>query len=253
MTTIDNEVNTDKAIEIKPPYQVTPYLNPRGSDSGNSIPIIKAWHQRLVEIKNPTETDLNDDDDSAFTRYKAFFRNAISSSDAAKLKRCQHMDDVAIQPAFIALWQQVTQTLPLDTMSNARKDNTFAAWLAIAWVLAQVRSHDSQYQVSSTGKNKSQLINSLGRVAGQHIIEDRPLITPLRFEKLISASDPNNFVSLLARMVGQLQQQKQAINIVVLANDILHWFNDYLGANHRSPRDKLTVQWSLAYYQSSSG
>ena len=71
----------------------------------------------------------------------------------------------------------------------------------------------------------------------------------LRFEKLISARDPKNFVSLLARMVAQLQQQGQAINVVWLANDILHWFADYQGSNYRTPKDKLTVQWSLTYYQ----
>lgn len=234
-----------------PPKQATQYL-------GSCIPIVLAWHQRLLEIKNKSQ--LQEQSVSAENlkndAYLNFFRAAISASDAAKLKRCQHMNDVAVQPAFIALWQQVEAKITASNPSNhsssdSTSDNTFASWLAVAWVLAQIRSVDNRYQVSSSGKSKRQLNNTLARVAGQ-LQDDRPLITPLRFEKLISASHPDNFVTLLSRMVAQLQQQGQTMNTVWLANDILHWFADYQGSNYRTPKDKLTVQWSLTYYQVNS-
>lgn len=240
--TIDKEASTNP-----PTKQATRYL-------GNCTSILMAWHKRLLEIKNKAQQHQGEDDE-ANTAYLQFFRTTISASDAAKLKRCQQMDDVAMQPAFIALWQQVEPTLIKNTTNHSVhnykvSDNTFAAWLAVAWVMSQVRTIDDRYLVASSGKSKRQLDNTLARVAGQRQDDsDRSLITPLRFEKLISARRPDNFVSLLARMVAQLQQQGQAINVVWLANDILHWFADYQGSNYRTPKDKLTVQWSLTYYQ----
>lgn len=238
----------DKASSFDAPTkQATRYL-------GSCAPIVMAWHQRLLEIKNKAQQQSQEEDDSTNVAYLQFFRTTISASDAAKLKRCQHMDDVAMQPAFIALWQQVESRLfqndanKQSTLGNKTSDNTFAAWLAVAWVLSQVRTVDNRNKVASAGKNKRQLDNTLARVAGQHQ-DDRALITPLRFEKLISARHPDNFVSLLARMVAQLQQQGHSINIIWLTNDILHWFVDFQGSNYRTPRDKLTVQWSLTYYQ----
>lgn len=243
----------DKALAHNAPTkQSTRYL-------GNCAPIVLAWYQRLFEIKNRSQVveRSKEVDDSQNTAYLKFFRTTVSASDAAKLKRCQYMDDVAIQPAFIALWQQVEPKLlqgstnEKSTFHDRTSNNAFAAWLAVAWVLAQVRSVDERNKVASSGKSQRQLDNTLARVAGQRQ-DDRPLITPLRFEKLISSRDPNNFVSLLARMVAQLQQQGQPMNIIWLANDILHWFADYQGSNYRTPKDKLTVQWSLTYYQINS-
>lgn len=238
----------EKVASTNPPTKkATRYL-------GNCTFIVMAWHQRLLEIKNKAQ-QLQGEDSEENSAYLQFFRTTISASDAAKLKRCQHMDDVAMQPAFMALWQQVEPTLIKSTANHSAynhkvSDNAFAAWLAVAWVLSQVRTVDDRYLVASAGKNKRQLNNTLACVAGQRQDDgDRPLITSLRFEKLVSARDPNNFVSLLARMVAQLQQQGQAINVVWLANDILHWFADYQGSNYRTPKDKLTVQWSLTYYQ----
>lgn len=240
----------DKIASTNPPIkQATRYLD-------NCNPIVMAWHQRLLEIKNKSQQEQSQEEDvKANTAYLQFFRTTISASDAAKLKRCQHMDDVAMQPAFIALWQQVESMLIKNTANQSAyndkvSDNTFAAWLAVAWVLSQVRTVDKDYKVASAGKSKRQMDNTLARVAGQQQDDcDKSLITPLRFEKLISARDPENFVSLLARIVAQLQQQGQAINVVWLANDILHWFADYQGSNYRTPKDKLIVQWSLTYYQ----
>lgn len=240
--TIDKEASFDA-----PTKQATRYLSA-------CAPIVMAWHQRLLEIKNKSkqiEQSLGERD-SPNTAYLQFFRTTISASDAAKLKRCQHMDDVAMQPAFIALWQQIESKL-LDSRANQQStsDNTFAAWLAVAWVLSQVRTVDNRYRVTSSGKSKRQLDNTLARVAGQRQ-DDRALITSLRFEKLISARRPDDFVSLLARMVAQLQQQGHPVNIIWLANDILHWFADFQGTHYRTPKDKLTVQWSLTYYQMTS-
>ena len=244
MTDTIEKVASTSVLTDAPTKQATRYL-------GVCVPIVMAWHQRLLEIKNKSKQveHLQEDSSNSNTAYLQFFRTTISASDAAKLKRCQHMDDVAMQPAFIALWQQVESKL-LDNRANQQStsDNTFTAWLAVAWVLSQVRTVDNLYRVTSAGKSKRQLDNTLARVAGQQK-EDRPLITSLRFEKLISASNADNFVTLLARMVAQLQQQGQSINIIWLANDILHWFADYQGSNYRTPRDKLTVQWSLTYYQ----
>jgi len=224
-----NNQSSDKSA---PSYQSIRYL--QGCSS-----IIKAWHERLLEIKNSGNSLPATDENNT---YLAFFRSSISSSDAAKLKRCQHIDEVAMQPAFIALWQQVSNKLTTIT------DMTFNAWLAVAWVLAQVRHVDQQYYVTSKDKAKLKLINNMAHVAGSQDNE-RALITPLRFEKLISARDPDNFIQLLSRMVAQLQQQGKPLNVVLLANDIMHRFADFQGSNYRSPKDKLTVQWSLSYYQ----
>ena len=249
---LSDNPNNNHTSENRQPYQASKYL-------GSCVPIVQAWHQRLLEIKNKAKVDETTDDEpiepSADNQaYLSFFRTAISASDAAKLKRCQHMDDVAMQPAFIALWQQVSVKLTQDKHADySISNNTFAAWMAVAWVLAQVRSVDARYRVETQGKSNRLLDNSLGRVAGQHQ-DERPLISSLRFEKLISARRPDDFVTLLARIVALLQsnQKAQPLNIILLANDILHWFADHQGNNHRHPRDKLTVQWSLDYYQANN-
>ena len=168
----------DKVASTNPPTkQAIRYL-------GNCTPIVMAWHQRLLEIKNKSQQQQSQEEDGeANTAYLQFFRTTISASDAAKLKRCQHMDDVAMQPAFIALWQQVESMLIKNTANQSAyndkvSDSTFAAWLAVAWVLSQVRTVDEGYKVASAGKSKRQLDNTLARVAGQQQDNsDRSLIT----------------------------------------------------------------------------
>ena len=232
-----------KTNKDRTPTQAIKYLE-------GCAPIVQAWHARLLAIKNNQQSIANSDDDEQLSsKYKSFFTTEISSSDAAKLRRVQHMDDVAIQPAFIALWQQVEPRL--IEKRGFISDNVFAGWLAVAWVLAQVRSVDKHYRVQSDGKSKRTLDNTLARVAGQKT-DDRPFISSLRFEKLTSAHRPDDFIIRLARLVAHLQQQGQPLNIIWLANDILHWFADYQGSNYRTPKDKLLVQWALAYYQADS-
>lgn len=238
-----NLSDADKTTKDRLPAQATKYL-------GGCSPIVQAWHARLLAIKNTNQNINNSDDDKPFSsKYQSFFTIEISSSDAAKLRRVQHMDDVAIQPAFIALWQQVEPKL--IEKRGFVSDNVFAGWLAVAWVLAQVRHVDERYFVQSGGKSKRSRNNTLAHVAGQKT-DDRPLITPLRFEKLTSARRPDDFIIRLTRLVTQLQQQGQPLNIIWLANDILHWFADYQGSNYRTPKDKLLVQWALDYYQADS-
>lgn len=209
--------------------------------------IISAWHSRLIEVNNTQDTD-----ESGEEAYSAFFRNNISSSDIAKLRRCRHIDEVAMQPAFIALWQQITNKLPSTSSGEmVVSDATFNAWLAVAWVLAQVRQTDNRHYVKSQGKGKYSHLNNLAHVAGSQN-NGRPNISPLRFEKLVSARNPDDFVQLLSRIVKQLQQQRRPLNAVFLANDIMHRFADFQGSGYRNPREKLIVQWSLSYYQASA-
>lgn len=211
-------------------------------------PIILGWYQAIS--KNPDNLLSLGNEAQSTSENKLHniwyeqFSYKISSSDIAKLRRCHSLEDVAMRPAFIALWQAVSE----QTDKNNNEAN-FDAWLTIAWVLSQVKRHDTNdtYQNSNQTDKSPVLANRIATLASSSM-NDKPIISPLRFEKLVSAGRVEEFATLLVRMVKQLEQQNIAINVLWLANDILHWFFDRKH-NTLTPKDRLAVQWSLLYYR----
>ena len=218
-------------------------------------PIVLGWYQAIS--KNPDnllslETSAQSSDNNPQTIWYQQFTYKISQSDIAKLRRCQSLADVAMQPAFIALWQAVSDQLEKSPSDKSTSKADFDAWLTVAWVLSQVKRHDTNdtYQ-NPNQKDKSPVLANRIATLASISINDKPIISPLRFEKLVSAGRVEEFATLLVRMVKQLEQQHLAINVLWLANDILHWLFDRRH-NTLTPKDRLAVQWSLLYYRNNS-
>ena len=128
--------------------------------------------------------------------------------DRARLRRCDRIDAVMLEPAYFRLCQK--------TRGDAE------GLALVAGLLAWVENPSDQPTAVLLGHSKT---------GG-----DTPLFSELRFQRLLASSDPDDFYQGMRRAIMQLGKKADAIQ---LADEILHWH-----AQHRWPDSyQGTRQW----------
>ena len=141
--------------------------------------------------------------------------------DRARLRRCDKLDAVMLEPAYFRLCQKTTG----DAVGLA----------LVAGLLAWVENPDSQPTAVLLGRPKP---------GG-----DTPLFSELRFQRLLASNDPDEFYQSMRRALMQLSKTADPIQ---LADELLHWH-----AQQRWPDSyQGTRQWQYrmarGYYEPQS-
>jgi len=154
---------------------------------------------------------------------------AAPAAHKAQLKRCQSADSAMLTDGFRALW------LSLDNdITNKTDGNIIEAWATIAVALAQVK-------VDSNLK--------LAQAAGMKGPGGNSVVSELRFSQLQNSKNPQDLLRRLRRII---QQVKGEVNVVNLADNIHQWFSEHHQLRPRKADKRISVQWAMDYYQSSS-
>lgn len=147
--------------------------------------------------------------------------------DRAVLRRAESPDDALLSPAFAHFLQKMpmrwieTETIPL----------TDAAMVAA--VIARVKEHDGS------------LKSFAAALASAKEGGSKAAMSELRFQQLQKSRTPDEFFTRLCRAVDLLGCK---VNIISLADDILHWLNESRFGPASRPTERLAVRWASDYY-----
>lgn len=75
---------------------------------------------------------------------------------------------------------------------------------------------------------------------------DKPRMSTLRFQQLQKSHDPEEFYRRMLRAVRLLDGN---VNIISLADNILHWLDEYYWGVDRNPQKRLLFCWANDYYR----
>ena len=146
--------------------------------------------------------------------------------DRARLRRAESPDDVLLTEPFFRFLQQMPEAWaePKMLLSSA----------LVAATLAHVKEpRDGETFAAQLASPKEG-----GKTAR---------MSELRFQQLRKSHDPEEFFKRLLRAIRLADNR---INIISLAESILHWMNEYRYGVDREPQKRLAVRWATDYYTS---
>lgn len=185
-----------------------------GDLKGRQAATIRAWWNALKPVDRTSDNDTAQDS----TAKPRFF---FDRGHRARLRRCNTLADAAQESS---VWR-LEEALKL-------KETEADALLLIAGVLAHVKE-DAQ-----GGRS---LAYQLG--VGPVAKDEKPLLSELRFQRLMRADEPNDFFQQLRRA---LSIGREPVDVAVLAEDLAAWSAERKYANRRS--NGMKFRWARDYY-----
>lgn len=138
--------------------------------------------------------------------------------DRARLRRAEIPDDVLLSEPFFHFLQR----MPKDWATPYRLQSS----AMVAATLSHVKIvQDDKSFAAQLGTRK---------------------MSELRFEQLQKSRDPEEFFRRLRRAINLLNG---AVNVLSLADSILHWMNEYRSGIDKEPLKRLAVAWASDYYK----
>ncbi|WP_440998108.1 type I-E CRISPR-associated protein Cse2/CasB [Arhodomonas sp. SL1] len=152
-------------------------------------------------------------------------RAAYPSAVRAVLRRAESPDDALLTEGFRRLWF----ALP----SGRRRPWDMPAWGCVAAVLAEVKRHTPECSFAAAMGAESE------RGSG------KPLVSELRFQQLMQSNDLHELTRRARRIVHLIGD---AVHVVSLADDLLHWHREKGGDFAPRPDRRLAVRWANDYF-----
>lgn len=147
--------------------------------------------------------------------------------DRAQLRRAQSPNDVLLTAAFAHFLQKMPKTWTSDNKIPITDMAMMAA------VLARVKKiPENNYSFAKT--------LALPKESGS-----KSAMSELRFQQLQKSQTEDEFFMRLCRAVALMGGK---VNIVSLADDILHWLSEHRYGPASKPQDRLAVCWASDYY-----
>lgn len=145
--------------------------------------------------------------------------------DRARLRRVESPDDVLLTSAF----SRFLDEMPDDWSVSGQ----LPASALVAAIIAQVKENVPSPSFAA-------------QLATPKEGGDKPRMSELRFQQLQKSQDPTEFYRRLLRAVRILDSN---VNILSLADDILHWMHEYRKGVDRNPQQRLAFCWASDYYR----
>lgn len=148
----------------------------------------------------------------------------VKRGDRARLRRAETPDDVLLSEPFFRFLQQMPEAWaePKELISSA--------------IVAAALSHVKERQ--DDGSFATQLAQP--KLGGK-----KARMSELRFQQLQKSRDP---VEFFRRLLRAIQLANGKVNVISLAESILHWMNEYRYGIDREPQKRLAVRWASDYY-----
>ncbi len=166
---------------------------------------------------------LQEGDAQALLQWRGWLDD--NRGDRARLRRAVAPEDILLTDAFFHFLQRMSQT-------SGHWRSNLPASACVAGALAHVKSHKdhlsfaAQLATPMEGKSKAPM-------------------SELRFQQLQKSKTLEDFYRRILRAIQLLDGQ---VNIVSLANDILHWHREFDHAIDRNPQNRLAVRWATDYF-----
>ncbi|MEX2322044.1 MAG: type I-E CRISPR-associated protein Cse2/CasB [Saccharospirillum sp.] len=145
----------------------------------------------------------------------------------ATLKRCTSIDDVLVTEAFQQLW--------LSLPSDIRTPRRMVLVAMLAWLLAAVKQDGPQTIAKAMASKRSPE-------------SDSPKVSQIRFQQLVHARTPEEFVSRVRRVLAQLGG---TVNVASFVKEVEGWYwQSQSKRTEIEPTRRQTLKWAMEYYES---
>jgi CRISPR system Cascade subunit CasB len=174
----------------------------------------------IAEGRVSETPDVSAERVSALVAWHARLTERRSAGARARLRRAGSRAEAAAEPMALSL----LRLLPERESEGA---------LDLARVLAHVKKHEGRVRVMQKAGWK-RFPEGKESEAG----EDRPLLSEVRFRRLMQTEPGDASVKAVVRLVAQLDG---VVNVDDLARDFLAWYDP-------DRRDRVKVKWAKEYY-----
>ncbi len=145
-------------------------------------------------------------------------------ADRARLRRAETPDDVLLTEPFFRFLRQMPESWaePKELLSAA--------------IVAAALSHVKEAKDGEPFATQLALPKPGG---------EKARMSEIRFQQLQKSRDPGEFFRRLLRAIHLADGR---VNVISLAESILHWMNEYLYGVDREPQKRLAIRWASDYY-----
>ncbi len=160
--------------------------------------------------------------------------------DRARLRRAESPEDILLTEAFAHFLHDMPD-------SKRWRDKLYIS-ACVAGALSQVKA-DKQTHSRIHNKKDSDKVKVIASFAEQLATplegKSKAPMSELRFQQLQKSTSPDDFYRRLIRAIRLLNGQ---VNIISLANDIIHWHKEFAHQSSHSPANRLAVRWATDYF-----
>jgi len=151
-------------------------------------------------------------------------------SERARLRRAETSEDILLTNAFFHFLQKVPDNFP-EKLSEEKREMRLFVSATVAGLLAHVKSNNTNHRFAQ------QLATPIdGKKAP---------MSELRFQQLQKSPATDDFYRRIIRAIRLLDGN---VNIISLANDIIHWHKEFEHQLDRHPSNRLAVRWATDYF-----
>jgi CRISPR system Cascade subunit CasB len=159
--------------------------------------------------------------------------------DRARLRRAEGPEDILLTDAFFHFLQQMPEgwgeKMPMLTSA------------AVAGLLAHVKEDRQSLSKGFQPKdeNKPKRMASFAEQLATPAKSKKSPMSELRFQQLQKSRTAEDFYRRVLRAIRLLDGK---VNIPSLANDIIHWHQEFANQIDRKPFNRLAVRWATDYF-----
>ena len=142
--------------------------------------------------------------------------------ERAQLRRAQSADDVLLTVAFAQFLKMVNRPEAHQLFDNAM----------LAGLLSRVKQDDKNHAFAEA-------------LAKPKAGGSKAAMSELRFRQLQKSQDVDEFFRRMTRAIALLGG---TVNVLSLADGILHWLKEHRQSVDQNPQKRLAVRWASDYY-----
>lgn len=180
---------------------------------------------------------LSFEEQSALLSWHKWLDN--NRGDRARLRRADCAEDILLTDAFFHFLQH----MPDSWLDKKQMMPSAAVAGLLSHVKEDKRIDSKGYQPKD--KSKQRNIASFAELLARPVKGDRAPVSELRFQQLQQSRTTDEFYRRMLRAIRLLGCRG---NIVSLANDTLHWHQEFEQYSDQAPSHRLAVLWATDYF-----
>ncbi len=159
--------------------------------------------------------------------------------DRARLRRAERPEDILLTDSFFNFLKRVPESW--------RENNPMLTSAAVAGLLAHVKKDRQTLSkvFQPKNENKPKKMASFAEQLATPAKSKKPPMSELRFQQLQKSPTTDDFYRRVLRAIRLLDGK---VNIPSLANDIIHWHQEFDHQIDRKPSNRLAVRWATDYF-----
>lgn len=185
---------------------------------------------------------LGHDDQKALEHWHQWLDD--NRGDRARLRRAEGPEDILLTDAFFHFLEKMSDT------GLWRDEMLISA--SVAGALSHVKNHKlstSRIHKSKETNSEYQTASFAEQLATPIEGKNKAPMSELRFQQLQKSKTIDDFYRRILRAIRLLDGN---VNILSLANDIIHWHREFEHTIDRNPNNRLAVRWANDYFTASA-